>query len=407
MTPVDESGGSAQASGSERLAATCVVAGIVLLPFQRVGLGPVTPSDVLFLVAFVAGVCARLVTPSVWGWPAVSARVAIAAGLFAGGAVASAAVNGGSWVKLVGHLELVAIGLMTAMVARYEGGRRLLLRALAAAGAVAAVLALVGVALWSLGRPTGLVHSHFGDLVPGPYPRVRATLVSPNMLASLLATGALLLFFEPGIEPRRWLRRAGLGAMLLAMPFTFSRTIPAVALALTTSLRRRLRRRGWFWALWGAGVALLFVGLFLATRYAVRLDPLDPLAASLDAGTPGTRWRFAAAVLARARSSPWLGLGPTPPAALAAPAHFTWLNLWARLGIVPLVAFAFLFVLALRAAIRRGLPGVGWALGVLLVDSLHRDVEDMRHLWVLLGVALALAPSASAEVRRSEGQERA
>ena len=55
---------------------------------------------------------------------------------------------------------------------------------------------------------------------------------------------------------------------------------------------------------------------------------------------------------------------------------------------MPLAAYAFLMSAALVAAIRFPLAGVACALIVALIDSLHTDMEDMRHVWLLIGIAL-------------------
>ncbi len=64
-------------------------------------------------------------------------------------------------------------------------------------------------------------------------------------------------------------------------------------------------------------------------------------------------------------------------------------NLWAGIGIAPLAAFAFLISTALAAAIRFPLAGVACALIASLIDSLSSDTEDMRHVWLLIGIALS------------------
>jgi O-antigen ligase len=103
------------------------------------------------------------------------------------------------------------------------------------------------------------------------------------------------------------------------------------------------------------------------------------------------RWRIALASIAE---NPIVGAGPGAVIADGWSAHNTWLNLWAVLGIVPLAAFAFLMFASIRAAIGWPSLGVAFALIFFLIESAYNDIEDMRHVWLLIGIALSAGPNA-------------
>lgn len=355
-------------------------------------------SDIVFALAFVWFLRARCEIP-----PAI-ASLPIAA--FAAGAAVSAQ-SGGSPVKLLGHFELAALGWMAVCASpRYA---RWLRRGLVVAAAFAALAAMAGLAVFytgiagydAAGRPENpLLYIH-GSLVPGDYPRPRGTLVTGAMLTSVVATGLALLWFERDLVPGGWLRRLIYAGCLTALFFAFSRTIATFAIVVVVAgLWRRESPR---WAR-GAGMiaaAAYAAALWVSLRYQVVLNPMQPWAVEVLAadGDRFGRWRIAVAAIAE---NPVLGAGPGVSVADGWSAHNTWLNLWAVLGLAPLAAFAVLMMASVRAAIGQRLPGVACALIFLLIESLYNDIEDMRHVWILIGIALGAASNAR-RIQRGPG----
>lgn len=324
-------------------------------------------------------------------------------GLFIAGVVASAVANGGSYLKLAGHAELMVIAVVAALLARDEESAARLRLALVVAAVLAAVLGLAGAALYYAGQPTGLLN-HYGDLVPGDYPRIRGTCVRANMLASVLATGGVILLAQPSRVLSRWVRAALIAVICLALLFTFSRTLLSFAVGVGAVLvARRPSRAGW--VAWGLGAALVTGLLLISARYEILLDPTRPWEVSLSEAV-ATRWIYWRDALENVREHVLFGVGPGRAAAAAGrSAHLTWLNLWAVLGIVPLLAFAAIMARALLAF--RGAIGAGIALVVILLDSLGRDVEDMRHVWILVGLLLAARVASRQTECHARGQEKA
>lgn len=368
------------AANADRQTALLIAAGAALIPFQiwpPMPLAGMTVSDVLFALAFVQFSLARRAIPT------APAAVAIAA--FAAGTAVSA-LFGGSAVKLLGHFMLAAVGWMTACAAPESA--RTVRRALVLAALVAALTGVVAAVLFYCGVKTPLLNI-FGDLQPGHYPRVRGTMIRANMMATVVASGLILLWFERGLLPQPWLRWLVLGLGAVAMLFSFSRTIVPLVLAIAgVELWRRQGPR-WLLLAWAGAACLSAAALWVSIRYQVVLNPMRPWAVDVLAvdGTRFAIWRDAVATLA---THPLVGAGPGIPVAEGWTAHNTWLNLWAGLGVVPLVAFAYLIAAALARAVAARATGLAAALAVALVGSVYTDIEDMRHIWLLIGLALAI-----------------
>lgn len=373
---------------SERVSVALLGLGTLLLPLQiwpPMPLAGMQLSDAVFAVAFLHFVLIRRVVPS--------ARAAVPVALFAGGAMLSASF-GGSAVKLLGHLELAALGWMAASAS--APAARLLRLALVLAAGLGAATALVGVVLFYLGVETPLLN-HQGVLAGEGYPRGRGTMIRAQMMASVVLVGLVLLWFERELVPQRGLRVALYLLTFAAACFAFSRTTPAALLLLAAAALWRDGAGRWPWTGWAAAAAS-FVGLlWISIRYQVALDPLAPWsvqvsAPDLGSTSEGVRYVFWRAAVETIGEHPLTGIGPGIPVAAGWTAHNTWLNLWAGLGVLPLAAFAALSALALTTAARAGLAGVAAALVLLLIKSLYTDVEDMRDMWLLLGVALSPLP---------------
>jgi hypothetical protein len=377
---------------SWRLFELCLLAGIVLIPVQQAPFLPnyarlgITAADLLFALAGALWIAHALrcelsrviksVAPWDWAWLSV----------FSLGVCASAMVNGGSYLKLLGHLELVAIALMVAHLACQEDGRDRVLLALIGAALVGATTGLTGAALFYCGEPSFLLN-HYGDLEPGNYPRIRGTAIRANMLATIIATGIAITWTIRAQWRYRvaYLTRPVLAILLLALFFTFSRTWLTLACGLL-----------WFWAARGAtsrtyaaaGVTVLVISLHVAlARWNIVVNPTRFWEASIP-GDAGTRWVMWGNAAESIKAHPLFGRGPGSAAtAKGWSAHLTWLNLWAVLGIAPLLAFA--TGMARCLAHHRNSLAAALALGIMLLDSTSRDIEDMRHLWVLVGILIA------------------
>jgi O-antigen ligase len=316
----------------------------------------------------------------------------VAAALYVAWAAVSAWQKGAGGWKVLGHLELFAVALMIADQAARPAFRDALLRTWVYAAAGWSLFALVVALLAALGAPTGPFHVSPGALGLLFRP---AGLAGVGLLAALLVPPLFVTFLDG--ERLLGRHRRGLLALLgLTLALTLTRTLLAIAFA--AALLAGLRRRRPLLPIL-AGVVL--AGLAFAS---VRLHVHGAGGALEVSGEPGIRWRIAASALHAASQHPLFGLGPgaTParagwPRAADPPlgwdAHATPLDLAATLGIPALAAFFALFAFALRAAWRRRDEAprrvVLCALAALAFDAATLDVADLRHTWVLFGLALA------------------
>tara|TARA_R110002096_G_scaffold16898_2_gene57694 strand:+ start:21937 stop:23073 length:1137 start_codon:yes stop_codon:yes gene_type:complete len=358
------------------------IATISLQWIPALGLPGAQVSDALFLVAGVAVLFSShkliRVARGDQAW----------LGLFVVGVVASAVINGGSYIKLLGHLELVTVLLLAATLGQDQKIASRIKQALIWMGILAAVTGLLGAVLYFAGCETRLLN-HFGDLLPGNYPRVRGTCIKVNMLATIIATGLIMLWDE---DKRTLLGRYRLIVTLLLLSgllFTFSRTWLTVGCGLLAL--RALHTPGPRRVLL-ATVSLVAVSalLLVSARYTISLDPTHFWQASIRSD-PATRWVIWGDSLESLKANPFWGKGPGSPATSSGwSAHLSWLNIWVVLGLAPLCAFV---AGTYRVLVRyRFEMGAVVAVGVILLDGLARDVEDMRHLWVLMGLVLVPRP---------------
>jgi O-antigen ligase len=273
---------------------------------------------------------------------------------------------------------------------------RWLRRALVFAAALAALTAMAALAVFfsgiagydAAGRPENpLLYIH-GSQVSDNYPRPRGTLVTGAMLTSVVATGLALLWFERELISDVWQRRLIYAVCVVALFFAFSRTIATFAIVLIAAELWRRDSPKWARGAWVIAAAAYAVALWVSLRYHVVLNPMEPWAVDVLAadGDRFGRWRSAVTVVAE---NPLVGIGPGVPVAEGWSAHNTWLNFWAGLGIVPLAAFAILMLASIRAAIGLRSLGVACALIFALIESTYNDIEDMRHVWLLIGIALS------------------
>jgi len=363
----------------EALADRALVAAIALVAFAHVPDLPrgMIAADLLIAVAVPFVLASR---------PRVPAGLLASCALFAAAATASALANGGSYVKLLGHWELALLAIATAGVAARQPDA--VERALVWAAGIAAVSATVGALLWAVGIDTSLLNPTSGDLAAGNYPRLRGVTERANQLATVVATGSLLLFARPELIDRRWLRRGLWGCFAVAMTFTFSRSVPFWLLGIA-GLAAWQRGKPRLAIATGAAAAIGLAGLWLSVRYGVHAAPDRLWDSTIAWNEPGTRWLNALGAWETAVDQPWLGIGPGRTPSGVWSAHLTWLNLWAVLGPAALLAFAALFAGATASAWRAAAAGLVVVLTLFAIDSLHRDIEDMRHLWVTLGLAWA------------------
>ena len=360
----------------------------IALPFQ---IWPAMPlpgmqlSDIFFALSFALYLVAerRALEPLI-AFPLIA---------FGAGAGLSAILGGGT-IKLLGHFELAAIAWMTASLSCAHSVT--IRKSLVAAASIAAITAAGAIILFYFGIESFLLNHH-GDLVQGDYPRARGTLVRANMMSALVAAGLALLWFENQLVPWKILRWVIYLIGSVALLFSFSRTLVSCAIVFTGIEIWRHKMPVWTRLIW-FGLSLLAVGaLWISIRYHIVLNPMSPWTIKVtDAdGSRFALWRQATGTLL---ANPLFGIGPGHTVANGLSAHNTWINLIAGNGIIPFIAFAWLILSATSTAIKVQMIGAACALMVSLIDSFSKDIEDMRHIWLLIGLALGAGTGALQDI---------
>lgn len=344
-------------------------------------------SDAVFALAAVCWLSDRLHGRR-WSSPA-PLHLAMAGYLVAGGIslllTRSGLQPGGT--KLLGTAELCLIAVITSELAADARVRPGLVRVIAVTGIVIAVFSITGLLLFYLGYHTTLIAA-YGEHLAGSkfYARSRFFTSGPNLLGSfcVFASSALALDAS-GIHPR--VRRAAQVALAVTVALTLSYEILSFTLA--WSIRHAGTKAGWKAVL--AMAAVFASGVLLLTVANPKIDLTDPSASELRTEEPSGRWRTAATSLQTIRANPLWGSGPgQPPGTYRGrpyDAHMTVLNVAGTMGIPALACFLSVFVILWRQR-RRPTDPVVWApFAAFALSSLVCDVEDFRHLWVMIGIA--------------------
>ena len=317
----------------------------------------------------------------------------LALGLYLLAAVLSFLATATHWSysanKLLGIGELCVLALITSDVARGPGVMPAIGRVIAITSLVTAAAGVAGIMLFYAGVETRLIGT-YGDLVPSSgYARAQAGFNQPNLLASYCIFAGAVVSCRDARLPV-WLRRVTTAALWLAVLMTLSRGILAFALAAAIrAANTRVRRIAV--SAFSAFCVLIFAALSI---WNLALDPSKPLSARMDVNDT-SRWLALTSSLRTLVENPIFGSGPNthPGRYLGIPfdAHLTPLNIAATLGLPALMAFAFLCTALWRGRRRPTDTAIWSGLAGLALDALAQDVEDFRHVWVMIGLAAAYA----------------
>lgn len=354
-------------------------------------------------------------------------RFYVVLGFYAVGLGLSAAFSddqGLSVLKLVGEYYLIALAVLTFLVATSQDMLRRIVRAWLAATAVGSAVSTLAVVFFYLGITnfiTAIAFHHYGSLPPGNYVRIQGTFIYPAMLCNYLTVSILMLLAARRLA---WVGRSSFVVLLIIYSitaiFTFTPGLGSLMLgvAIWSWLDLRTQDRPA-----SAGV-LLVAGIiaaiafqlvsaftviptetspYFAEIWGLRIDPTQRLLA----------WTEALRVFA---AHPFFGKGaglPTvavtflPPDGrmqLITDAHNTFLNIAAQAGLAAFLPLILLCVSLTRrvlpfslepADVLRTALGIAFVCGFVL-QGLVGSFEDGRHLWVLMGLILA-CPAADAK----------
>ncbi len=287
--------------------------------------------------------------------------------------------------KLLGIAELLILTVLTSELLQRQALVAPFARTIALTSLITAAAALVGLGLFYAGITTRLIGT-YGDLVAAPsYARLQAGTSQPNMLASFCIFAASITALAH--LPQRW-RRLTQAAQWLTVLLTFARGILGFALAVT--IRQARTRRQHLGVMAFAALCVIVLGTLTIWNFS--FDPSRPFALRL-APEESSRWQALTSSLVTLAAHPFVGSGTgTSPGlyrGMPFDAHCTPLNIAATMGLPALVAFGAIFFLLWRQrrqAIHQAFDLALWSgLAGLVLDALTQDIEDFRHLWVLIG----------------------
>lgn len=344
-------------------------------------------SDVAFALTFILWLGEKLRTGQ---WPRASGmHVAVVCYLVSATLsliISSSNTRVGTW-KLIGLCELACLALVTADLLSRPERRRAATLVIITTSMITAAAGIGGLALFYVGVDTSLV-GPYGDLTPSVwYARIKAGTTHPNMLASFTIFASAIVAAANDISPKK--RRVLQAVLLLTVLLTFSRGILAFCLAAAIRIASTRRQRRAV----ALGVAVYVVIIATITAGNLSLDPTHPLEARFNDKIPSARWEAITSSLRTLATHPLTGSGvgtsPGTRQGLPFDAHMTLVNIGATMGVPALLSFVAIFFALWRS--RRNpmdLASVAlWSgLAGLMLDGLAQDVEDFRHLWVLIGL---------------------
>jgi hypothetical protein len=282
-------------------------------------------------------------------------------------------------LKLLGVAELCALAVITSDLASRPKIADQIQKVIVATAFVTAMVAIAGLMLFYLGASTRLIGSS-GDLIPSSrYARVQAGFRHPNLLASFCIFASAIAAQQKG----RLFKVTQL-ALSVAIIFSFSRGIFGFALAAAIrSARARLAV---------AFAAISLAAMLSLTFFNLQLDPTRPLEAKL-AEYPSSRLQAIRSSLRTVVANPLLGsgIGTSPGRFRGQPfdAHMTPINIAATMGLPSLIAFCSLLGILWGGRSKPTNLALWGGLAGLALDALGQDIEDFRHLWVMIGLAIA------------------
>jgi len=301
--------------------------------------------------------------------------------------------------KLLGISELCVFALITSDVARRPADLSAVGRVIAITSLVTAAAGIAGILLFYAGIETRLIGT-YGDLVPSThYARAQAGFYQPNLLASYCVFAGAIVSCR-GAQLPVWLRRATMGALWIAVLLTFSRGILAFGLAAAIRAANTRFKR----VATGLFAVLSVLIIVTLSIWNLEFDPSSPLSARFEVTKDTSRWLSLTSSLQTLVNNPVFGCGLNmrPGRYLGIPfdAHLTPLNIAATLGLPALIAFAYLCAALWRSRRRPTNTAIWSGVAGLALDALAQDVEDFRHVWVMIGLADADSQKEPVELKK-------
>lgn len=397
---------------------------IVMLGFMQPGIRiagmQVTGADLVFPLLF-ASVVALLLRRQV---QIADRKFTVLLVILALASAASAAFSINrlaSGVKLLGIIYLVGLAFSAAVVVADRSTLRKVVLVWIGTSTVISILGCVAVVGFYLGLSdlVGPMLHHYGSLAPGNYPRIQSTFIYPAMLCNYLTAGVLLTL---GAGKAGWIttriRNVSLGVQIIAAVFTLTPGLAGLFAAtafwaayLTRDNGRSALPKMCIFA--GSAVAAVAVIVSAFSLRAIETSPytFDLLGTRIDPTQRLLTWQGGIETFLQ---YPVFGKGlGMPPAQvifksptgmqMLTDAHHTIISLLAQGGVVVFLSFGALLIFVLKIGWRRiddaAIDPIRMAVWIslfsgMLIQGLVGSFEDSRHLWVLMGMLVAIHYSA-------------
>ena len=293
--------------------------------------------------------------------------------------------RGASAWKLLGIAELCAFAFITSDIATRPAAKRAIAWTVTVTSLATAAAAVAGLLLFYAGAETRLI-GIYGELEPSRwYARVQAGFFNPNLLASFcIFAFSIVSQSKPHLSSK--LRRVTLIALGLTACLTFSRGLLGFILAAAISKATTRRSR-----LISFAVAIALFGLMIClTLWKPSVNPTRPLDTRLEFADSSRYSAITSSLRTLAANPLWgSGLDTHPGSYRGQPfdAHCTPVNIAATLGLPALIAVTSLIFIIWRKRKRPTDLALWGGLAGIALDCLAQDVEEFRHVWVMIGLA--------------------
>lgn len=361
-----------------------------------------TPTDVIFPLAFVCWIAALLIGGDGFKWRTEFWTF----GIYFLALVVSCifSINPRlSFTKLAGAAYLIMLALMASSIVTTRRRLRLSVLAWLAGAIIPLIAAFVGIVLFYFAPESSLLSDltyHYGAVPVGNFPRISSTFVSASMFCNYLSVTFMFTLIAVKTE---WIGKAVAAVIMFSIAisaaFTVSIALGGGALAtglwlLTTSPNKTIGR---ITSIVCGVIAIAFLAI---APFSISLLP------EIAASSRVLVWRDALNTLL---ADPLTGNGLGAAVAnvmfqnsdgtmsLLTDAHNTFLNVAAQAGILGLIGMIAIAIVVLRMGFAKTegsdfyiLRGLTIAFGAAFVyDGMTGSFEDARHLWVLTGLILA------------------
>jgi O-antigen ligase len=333
-----------------------------------------------------------------------------------------------SFVKLAGEAYLIGLAALTFNTVRSVALARKVIYIWLAAATLTSLIGAVTIALFYINR-SNVVHDLFlhryGSLTPGNYPRLQSTFMYPSILCNFMTVSFVMLL---ALIRLKWITSKSFVALLvlftISTAFTVTPGLGGVFLAIGIWIwsagrndRPNIVGRSALVSGVTASAAFLLVSAFTLRTIPSSQFRFEILGVTVDPAVRLLTWISSfETFLSYPIFGKGLGLGvadvefgvPGGGVLRLADAHNIWLNVAGQAGVIGLIAIVVITVAVLRrtfpfrfdgsqTTVLRVCFGIAF-LAAFFYQGMVGSFENARHLWVLIGLIMAVDAIANGSV---------